>query len=108
MAKTIVLKVTGDDRVFMVDLDALSVEVVAGATIPAEAARTKGVDFVVAAEPRSAAASHPLFSVDTAVTGAGAVGYESGSQKLSGNTAALTPNAIRTIRCSSVCVVGPS
>ena len=30
---------------------------------------------------------------NTAVTGAGAVGYESGSQNDSGNTAALMPNA---------------
>ena len=39
---------------------------------------------------------------NTAVTGAGAVGYESGSQKDSGNTAALMPKATSSMTWSSV------
>ena len=38
----------------------------------------------------------------TAVTGAGAVGYESGSQVESGNTAALMPNATSSTANSAV------
>ena len=41
---------------------------------------------------------------NTAVTGAGAVGYESGSQNDTGKMAALMPKAISSIRCSTSCV----
>ena len=40
---------------------------------------------------------------NTAVTGAGAVGYESGSQNDSGKTAALIANASTSSRCRASC-----
>lgn len=45
---------------------------------------------------------------NTAVTGAGAVGYESGSQKDSGKTAALMPKARRSSRCRMSCTLSGS
>ena len=43
---------------------------------------------------------------NTAVTGAGAVGYESGSQALSGKIAALMPKATRSISSSTMRIPG--
>ena len=42
--------------------------------------------------------------VVAAVTGAGAVGYESGNQNDTGKMAALMPNATTSMRCSTSCV----
>ena len=45
---------------------------------------------------------------NTAVTGAGAVGYESGSQALSGNIAALIANATSSTSSRAIRVPGSS
>ncbi|WP_333826006.1 hypothetical protein, partial [Pinisolibacter sp.] len=61
MAKMILLKVNGDDRVFVVNIDALTVE----AFDAAELGLARDADVVVAGEPRSASASHALYGSDT-------------------------------------------
>ncbi len=65
MAKMIVLKVTGDDRVFMVNLDSLTVEAVEGADLVDTGA--KSIEFAASSDVRSPSASHALYGVETAV-----------------------------------------
>ena len=67
MAKMILLKVTGDDRVFMVNLDSLTVEAVEGADLGTTEAGSAGVDFAMTGGSRSDAASHAFYGVDRAV-----------------------------------------
>jgi hypothetical protein len=64
MAKMILLKVTGDDRVFMVNLDALTVEAVEGVDLDVAGAGTAGMDLAMTADARSDAASHIFYGVD--------------------------------------------
>lgn len=62
MAKTVVLNVKGDANTYLVDLDAMTVEIVADAAAPkADETEIEGVERAVACDVRSQAAGHLLF-----------------------------------------------
>lgn len=63
MANTVVLKVTGDDRTFVVDLETLTVQVADADIVATDGEATvEGIECAVALDVRAEGASHALFA----------------------------------------------